>query len=512
VQQPKNHMEEKITLLKQLLAKIDDLDHTSALLGWDQQVYMPQAGAEERAELLANISEITHNLSVSDELGSLLRDVKPLVDQLDPDSDEARLVKVAQRAFDKNTKIPADLIVDFTRTTANAHFAWQEAREKNNFKLFEPHLQRIVELVQSMAECFKPYDHIYDPLLDMFEPGVKTKEVNEIFSKIRPLQMELINTISGQPQVDDSFLKQKFPDQKQWDFGIMVAEKFGMTWNRSRQDRSVHPFTTSFGQNDVRITTKIYEDLPMSALFSTMHEAGHALYELGFDPKHRRTPLSSAASSAFHESQARLWENVVGRSKEFWQHFYPILQSHFPTQLGNVPEQSFYKAINKVEPSLIRVEADESTYNLHIMLRFEIEKSLMEGQISVTHLPDMWNTLMKEYLNITPLNDSDGVLQDVHWSGGMFGYFPTYALGNILSIQLWEKINYDVSDLSDKIAAGDFVELLSWLQKNVQQYGAKYEPNELILKVTGSRINPIPYVNYLINKYSDIYNFRSKKN
>jgi len=292
----------------------------------------------------------------------------------------------------------------------------------------------------------------------------------------------------------------------------MVAEKFGMTWNRSRQDRSVHPFTTSFGQNDVRITTKIYEDLPMSALFSTMHEAGHALYELGFDPKHRRTPLSSAASSAFHESQARLWENVVGRSKEFWQHFYPILQSHFPTQLGNVPEQSFYKAINKVEPSLIRVEADESTYNLHIMLRFEIEKSLMEGQISVTHLPDMWNTLMKEYLNITPLNDSDGVLQDVHWSGGMFGYFPTYALGNILSIQLWEKINYDVSDLSDKIAAGDFVELLSWLQKNVQQYGAKYEPNELILKVTGSRINPIPYVNYLINKYSDIYNFRSKKN
>lgn len=501
-------MEEKITYLKQYLAKIEDLGHVNSLLGWDQQVYMPQAGAEERADLLATVSEIEHNLSVSDELGQLLSELTPLTDQMDPDSDDACLIKVAQRKFDKSTKIPVDLVIDFSRTTAIAHFAWQEAREKNEFKLFQPHLEKIVELVKSMAECFKPYDHIYDPMLDMFEPGVKTQEVNEIFSQLRPHQVELIKIISQHPQVDDSFLKQKFADQKQWDFGVLVAEKFGMTWDRSRQDRSVHPFTTSFGQKDVRTTTRIYEDLPMSALFSTMHEAGHALYELGFDPKHRRTPLSSSSSSGFHESQSRLWENVVGRSKEFWHYYYPILQSYFPSQLGNVTEKSFYKAINKVEPSLIRVEADEATYNLHVMLRFEIEKSLMEGKISVSHLPEMWNSLMKEYLNITPLNDADGVLQDVHWSGGMFGYFPTYALGNILSIQLWEKMNTDIHGLHDKIKIGDFGEILSWLQKNVHNYGAKYEPNELIQKVTGSRIDPIPYVKYLNNKYSDIYNFK----
>jgi carboxypeptidase Taq len=284
-----------------------------------------------------------------------------------------------------------------------------------------------------------------------------------------------------------------------------VITSFGYDWNRGRQDKTTHPFTSGFGLGDVRITTRFDADGGFTSLFSTMHEAGHALYDQGIKAKLARTPLANGASMAIHESQSRMWENLVGRSREFWQFYYPLLQALFPTQLGNVPMDAFYKGINRVSPTMIRVDADEATYNLHIMLRLELEIALIEGSLAVRDLPAAWNDRMQAYLGITPPNDRLGVLQDVHWSGGLFGYFPTYALGNLVSAQLWEQILVDLPDLPDQIAQGEFMPLLNWLRENIHQHGAKYEPQELIQRVTGSRIDPAPYVRYLQRKFGEIY-------
>ena len=498
-------MEDRLNQLKSILAQVSDLNHANALLEWDQQVYMPEDGALERGEQSGTLSELSHNLFVSDEVGSLLEELVPYAEQLDPDSDVARLVKVTKRNFDKETRIPVDLLVRFAKVTAVAHGVWVKARQNDDFKSFQPQLEVIVGLMKEMADCFKPYDHVYDPLLDTYEPGMKTADVKQIFRELRPQQVELIKAIEKSNQVDDKFLNQYYDPEKQWQFGIEVAQAFGMDWNRSRQDKSAHPFTTSFGQNDVRITTKILDQKPTSALFSTMHETGHALYELGFNPLHRRTPLSDSCSLAFHKSQSRMWENLVGRSLPFWQHFYPKFKSMFSSQLDQVDLKSFYKGINKVEPSLIRIEADEATYNLHIMLRLELEIELLEDSLQVKDLPDAWNERMHSYLGLTPPNDADGVLQDVHWSSGLIGYFPTYALGNLISAQLWEKMHSDMPDLDDKIGQGSFIEMLDWLRLNIHSQGAKYEPQELIKKITGSKINAKPYVDYLTKKYQEIY-------
>jgi carboxypeptidase Taq len=498
-------MEEKLNQLKTILAQVSDLNHANALLEWDQQVFMPEEGAVERGEQSGTLSEIAHNLFVSDEVGSLLENLASYSDQLDPDSDVVRLVKVTKRNFDKETRIPVDLLVRLSKVTAVAHGVWAKARQNDDFKAFQPQLEIIIDLVKEMADCFKPYDHIYDPLLDTYEPGMKTADVKLIFDELRPQQVELIKAIAQSKQVDDDFLNQFYDSQKQWQFGVKVAEAFGMDWKRSRQDLSAHPFTTSFGQNDVRITTKILDHKPTSSLFSTMHETGHALYELGFNPLHRHTPLSNSCSLAFHESQSRMWENLVGRSRPFWEHFYPEFKSLFIDQLDGVDLETFYKGINKVETSLIRIEADEATYNLHIMLRLELEIELMEGSLLVKDLPDAWNSRMQSYLGLTPPNDADGVLQDVHWSSGLIGYFPTYALGNLISAQLWEKMHFDMPDLDDKIGQGSFNEMLDWLRRNIHSQGAKYEPQELIKKITGSKIDAKPYVNYLAKKYKEIY-------
>jgi len=498
-------MIEKLNEFKKILGKVADLRYAANVLDWDQQVYMPEDGDAERGEQIAAILEISHNLFVSDEIGKLLMDLQSESIDLDPDSDEARLIKVTQRNFDKETKIPVDLLVELSQTTSMAHNAWVKAKTNNDFNSFQPYLKKIIELTKQKAECFKPYEHIYDALLDDYEPGMHTTDVKTIFSEIRPLQVDLIKSISKSQQIDDSFLKLKYDASKQWQFGVDVAAAFGLDWKRSRLDTTEHPFTTTFGQKDVRITTNISETIPTSAFFSTIHETGHALYELGFSPNLRRTPLSNAASLAFHESQSRLWENLVGRSRQFWTYFYPKFKTSFSEQLTNIDLESFYRAINKVEPSLIRTEADEATYNLHIMLRFELELELIEGKLKVEHLPEAWNEYMKDYLGIIPPNDTLGVLQDVHWSAGLIGYFPTYAIGNLISAQLWEKMHRDMVDLDDKICKGEFMELLSWLNTNIHQHGAKFEPQELIQKITGNRIDSQPYIRYLQTKYKDIY-------
>ncbi len=498
-------MTSKIDQLKTYLAEIVDLAYIGNLLGWDQETNMPPAGVKERGEQMATIARLVQQRITSEELIRALENAEAEVAGMDEDSDEVRLVKVTRREVDKRIKVPSRYYEELSQLAVESYAAWKEAREKDDFEHFRPYLERMVDLRREFSSYFSPYEHVYDPLLNEFEPGLKTKEVQQIFAELRPQQVALIQEITARPQVDDSPLRQHFDPQKQWDFGVEVVTKFGYDWQRGRQDKAAHPFTTSFGLNDVRITTRIMDDYVASALFSTMHECGHALYDMGSDPALARTPLAGGSSLALHESQSRLWENLVGRSKPFWEHFYPRLQELFPQQLGNVSLDTFYKGINKVQPSLIRVEADEATYNLHVMLRLDIEIRLMAGELEARHLPQAWNTLMQEYLGLTPPNNAEGVLQDVHWSHGYIGYFPTYALGNLISVQLWETIHQDIPNLEDQIRKGEFGELLSWLREKIHHHGSKFEAPELVQRITGQSINPQPYVRYLRQKYGEIY-------
>ncbi len=498
-------MQEKLKQLKERLYEISDLIGAQAVLGWDQQTYMPTGGGETRGEQLSTLARITHDRLTTPEIGELLESLVPFADTLESDSDDARLIHVTKREYDKQVKVPSNWVGEFAQVTAVAQEAWVSARAESKFGTFQPHLEKIVDLRRQYADFFAPFDHVYDPLLDDYEPGLKTSEVISIFNKLRTEQVELIRQIKEKPVIDDSFLKVTLDEQKQWDFGVDVITRFGYDWQRGRQDKAAHPFTTSFGYGDTRITTRFIPNSGSSALFSTMHECGHALYEQGIGESLRRTLLFNGASMAIHESQSRLWENLVGRSREFWTFFYGNFQNAFTDTLGNVSLEQFYKGINKVEPSLIRVESDEATYNLHVMLRLEIEIALMEGKAQVKDLPEIWNTKMQEYLGLTPPNDAKGVLQDIHWSGGSMGYFPTYALGNLVSVQIWEKMLEDIPSLPSQIRTGDFGQLLGWLREKVHVHGAKFDPQVMVKKITGSKIKPEPYLRYLKSKYSDIY-------
>lgn len=498
-------MSEKMQQLKTLLAEIADLNAVQALLGWDQQTYMPQGGGEARGNQLATIGTISHQKFTSDEIGRLLDDLEKEFEGADSDADELRLLDVTRHDYERATRVPSEFVAEFAVVTSKAFEAWVEARGKSDFSIFRPHLEKVVELNQRYVSFFPPADHPYDVLLDQFERGMKTADVKAIFDALRPRQVELLRAIAAKPQMDDSFLHVEYDEKKMWDFSEVIATRFGYDWERGRQDKAAHPFTTNFSINDVRITTRYEDDNPANMLFSTMHETGHALYELGSNQAYERSPLAGGTSLAVHESQSRMWENLVGRSLPFWEHFYPEFQKVFPAQVGNVDLQTFYKGINKVEPSLIRVNADEATYNMHIMLRLELEIGMVEGAVRVKDLPEIWNAKMDEYLGIQPPDDAKGVLQDVHWSGGALGYFSTYALGNLISAQLWEQITADIPDLDDQFRKGEFGALLAWLREKIHVHGRKYEPQELVQRVTGSKIDPDAYVRYLKRKYSDIY-------
>jgi len=498
-------MSEKLEKLKELLGEVSDIGHAAAVLGWDQQVNMPPGGAEARGQQLATLGKIAQEKFVTDEVGRLIEDLKAEFSDADPASDEAAMVRVAARNYDKAKRVPPEFVAETAVVTSKAFEAWVEAKGKSDFSVFEPHLEKVFELTRRYVSFFPPADHPYDTLLDDYEPGMKTADVKAIFDALRPKQVELIKAITSAKQVKDDFLHKKYSEKKILDFGVGVVTKFGYDWNRGRQDKAPHPFETTFSIGDVRITTRFEADNPPASLFSTMHESGHAMYEQGINPAYERTPLMGGTSLAVHESQSRMWENLVGRSLPFWEHFFPAFKKAFPSQLDGVGVKAFYKAINKVEPSLIRVNADEATYNLHIMLRLELEIAMVEGKIAIKDLPEIWNTKMQEYLGVTPPNDAKGVLQDIHWSGGMIGYFSTYALGNLISAQLWEKINKDIRNLDDQICTGNFSELLGWLRTNIHQHGHKYDPQVLVENVTGSKITPEPYVRYLTKKYSEIY-------
>lgn len=498
-------MNEKYAKLTELIAEVQDLNHCGALIGWDQHTYMPAGAAEERGHMQATLAKTVHEMFVSDEIGSLLAELKKELPDLDQDSEEYRIIKVTARDYERETRVPGDFVAEFAQVTTLANQAWMEARGKSDFSIFQPHLEKILEMGQRYVSFFPPSDHPYDTLLDIYEPGMKTAEVRTIFEALRPQQVELVKAIAAMPQVDDSFLHVDYDEKTMLGFSEEVATAFGYDFKRGRQDKSAHPFTQGMGPDDVRITTRFDPKHPFALLFGTMHEAGHALYEQGVGHTWSRTMVESGASLALHESQSRLWENLVGRSLPFWEHFYPRVQELFPSQLKNVTLEQFYKGINRVQPSLIRVEADEATYNLHIMLRLELEIAMIEGKVAVKDLPDLWNAKMQEYLGVTPPNDAKGVLQDIHWSGGMLGYFSTYALGNIISVQLWERFLESNPELDDQIRKGDFSALLSWLRVKIHQYGRKYEPQELVQRVTKSKIDSAPYVRYLNKKYRAIY-------
>ncbi len=498
-------MSEKLNRLKDIIGEAADLRSAASLLSWDQQTYMPAKGGEARGQQLATLDKLAHQKATADEVGRLLEDLKREFTSADGASDDAALVRVAARDYDKAVRVPPEFVAEHAIVTSKAFEAWAEAKSKSDFSIFRPHLEKVVELVRKYVTFFPPADHPYDILLDDYEPGMKTADVQAIFNGLRPKQVELIKAIASRPQVNGKFLHKKYDEQKLWDFSAEVTRYFGYDWSRGRMDKAPHPFETSFSVNDVRITNRFEPERPLATLFMAWHESGHGMYEQGVNPAYERTSLAHGTSPAIHESQSRMWENLVGRSLPFWQFFYPKLKKFFAGQLDGVSLKNFYKAINRVEPSFIRVNADEATYNLHIMLRLELEIAIVEGAVAPRDLPEIWNAKMQEYLGITPPGDALGVLQDVHWSRGLIGYFSTYALGNLVSAQLWEKINQDIKDLDDQVRKGKFEALLAWLREHVHRHGRRYDPQDLVQKVTGSRITPEPYIRYLTAKYSDIY-------
>ncbi len=501
-------MEDKLQRLKDLLAEITDLNDVSNFLDWDKQTYMPSGGAAGRADQLGTLAKLMHEKMTSDEMGQLLAEVGEQVKELDPDSDDARLVSVTQRDYTRRKQIPTPLMAELSRTTAAAHTVWARARAEKDFKAFQPSLEKIFDLKRQVADCFRIKESIYDPLLDEFEPDMKASQVREVFAGLKLHLVPLVRSIAAKPEIDDRVLHLDYDEQKQWDFSLDVIRRIGFDFERGRQDKSAHPFTAAINLGDVRITTRVDRRFLTMALMSTIHESGHALYDQGFGPNLARTPLADGASLGIHESQSRLWENLVGRSRGFWRFFYPRLQATFPAQLQSVDPNIFYRAINKVKPSLIRVEADEVTYNLHTMLRFELEVDVLEGRLAVKDLPAAWNEKVKDYLGLDVPDDGQGVLQDVHWSSGYVGYFPSYTIGNIASVQFFEKACQDMPRIPSDIEQGDFRALLTWLRDNIHRHGRKYTPAELIQRATGGPLKTEPYVNYLKRKYAEIYDLR----
>ena len=491
-------MDADLRALRERLAEISDLHRTMGVLGWDQKVTMPPGGHPARAEAMATVGRITHERFVDDEIGRLLERLRPLEESLDYDSDDASLVRVTRRDWEKQRRVPTDLRTEMIRAAALGNQVWIEARATNDFAKFLPALERNLDLKRRYVDCFEWEDSPYTPLLDDFEPFMKTTEVAEVFGTIRPVLAELVREA---PQVDASFLDdQTFPANRQEEFAKRVLATLGLAEGSYRLDPTVHPFCTSFSTHDVRLTTR-YNDTGLDSLWSTMHEAGHGHYAHGISQSLERTTLAGSPSLGLNESQSRTWENLVGRSRPFWLHWYEPLQETFPAQLGDIDLEAFLAAVNRAEPGLIRVEADETTYSLHIILRFELEQRLIEGTLEPKDLPEAWSAGMADLLGVEVPDDAHGVLQDIHWSQGGIGYFPTYALGNLISLQIWASVREAIPDLDAQMEAGELHELAGWLRDNLYSLGRKFTPKETIERLTGSpTIDPEPYLAYLRDK------------
>lgn len=499
-------MGEALSELKAKLADIHNLRTVGAVLDWDQQTYMPPGGVGPRAEQKAVISKLSHEMFVDPKIGMLLDRAAEEVGDLTVDTDEAALVRVTRRDWDKATKLPTELVEEFTRVTALAQEEWAKARAANDYAAFAPWLEKILDLTRRTADALGYEDRLYDALLDQYEPGLTSRELDRIFGEVKEQTIPLARAIFERVEkVDASVLHREYDEEKQKVFAEEILQQCGFDFTRGRQDRSVHPFCTNFSKHDVRLTTRYDRNFLPMALFGSLHEMGHGLYEQGSADELDGTPLAGGTSLGVHESQSRLWENLVGRSRPFWTRYFPKLVETFPESLAGVPLETFYRAINRVAPSLIRVEADEVTYNLHIIIRYEMEVELLEGRLSVADAPEAWNARMKEYLGLVPPTNAEGILQDVHWSIGIMGYFPTYSLGNILSVQLFDQALAAHPTIPDEIQHGEFATLLDWLRTNVHRHGRKYLPTDLVQRVTGGPLRTEPYVNYLRTKFGEIY-------
>ena len=488
--------------LKQRLGEIVDLGRTQYLQQWDMEVWMPPRGEAARASQLATLQAIVHARQTDDRIGELLDELEPWAATLPHDSDDAALIRVARRDFEKLRRIPTELAAEIARAQAESYQAWVKAREESRFADFRPHLERMLELSHRVIECFAPYEDPYDVLLDFYEPDMRTAEVRRIFAALAPEISALVAEHADGAEEDD-FLRGPFPIPRQEALSRELIERFGASWDAWRLDLTVHPFAVPFGPGDIRLTTRYSED-DLHSLFTAMHECGHGLYEYGIDPGLDRTPLGEGVSSALHESQSRLWENVVGRSLPFWRWFYPRVQEAFPEQLADVSLERFHRAVNRAQRGFVRVDADETTYGLHIILRFELEQELISERLAVQDLPEAWNARFLELMGLEVPSDRLGVLQDSHWAGGSFGYFPTYLLGSVLSVQIWERAREALPDLDDQLERGDFTELGGWLRENIYRHGRKFTPTETIERVVGGPIEPEPYLAYLRDKLSAV--------
>src|SRR3989454_651445 len=499
-------MPDKLQGLKMILAEVVDLHRAGAVLDWDQETYMPPGGVQNRSEQAATPSEGAPRRFTAGGVGRLLDGAEGAVAKMPFDSDEASLVRVTRRDYDLARKLPAELVAEIARSSSAARPFWQQARREANFAIFAPYLEKNIELNKRVAEALGYEKRPYDALLNRTEPGLTADQLEAIFAELKAAIVPLVADIKRHADaVDDSVLHRGFDPDKQIRYALDTVAALGYDLERGRQDISTHPFSIAFGPGDVRITTRVSRDFFNECLFGSIHEAGHGMYNQGIGQNLDRTPLWSGASPGVHESQSRLWENMVGRSAAFWRHFYPSLRNVFPEPLKGVDEETFFRAVNKSYPSFIRVEADEVTYNLHILLRFELENELLEGSLKVADLPEAWNARIKSYLGINVPNDREGVLQDIHWSGVSFAIFPGYTLGNLMGAQLMEKARNELPDLDGHIERGEFGVLLKWLRANVYRHGRKFTPNELMERVTGQPLTPEPWIAYVKQKFGALY-------
>ncbi|MEE2826227.1 MAG: carboxypeptidase M32 [Planctomycetota bacterium] len=499
---------EKFEALCRRAREIKYLESTSALLSWDQQTKLPVRGGAYRAEQLTFLAGEMHQRMTEPAYGELLHDLSQTEMVKDPHSDAGSTILELKHRYEKNSKLPKRLVEELARTTSLAQEVWAEARAQDDFSRFAPSLKRIFDLKREEAEAVGYEDTPYDVLLDDFEPGAKTSEVAGVLAELRNELVPLIDQVRGATfEPDRSILHRRYPVEAQREFGRRASSDIGFDYERGRLDTTRHPFCSEMGPDDVRITTRYDETFFSSSFFGTLHEAGHGIYEQGLRADQYGLPPGSYCSLGIHESQSRLWENLVGRSQSFWDRFYPQAQEFFPEALSDVAQADFFAAINDVRPSLIRVEADEATYNLHIIIRFELEQAVMGGQLETDDLPEAWNEKYQEILGIQPPSAADGLLQDIHWSAGLIGYFATYSLGNLLASQFYEAAEQELGDLDELFSAGEFSVLKDWLNRNVHHQGARYRSRLLSEKVCEKPLSHQPLMRHLRSKLAQVYGF-----
>jgi carboxypeptidase Taq len=477
--------------LRAVLGEIADFEHTEQVLDWDSRVSMPPGGADARATISATLTRLHHERFAADEVGEMLNELASLEDE-----DDAALVRVTRREWERARRIPTELAGEIAHAGGVGVAAWDKAKVSSDFDSLRPYLERQIELKRRYVDYFADMDEPYDALMDQYDEGITTRLTADVFARLKPALLELVERTDRREEV-----RGPYPAAGQYEAAYLVLDAFGFDRTNWRLDETMHPFCAKPGFGDIRLTTHTGED-SLSSLFSTMHEFGHGVYEFGIDQSFARTPLGRGTSSSLHESQSRTWENLVGRSAGFWRWFYPQAQRLFPEALGGVDEADFVAGVNAVRPGLIRGDADEVTYGLHIILRFELERELLAGTVEVRDLPEAWNRRMKEYLGVEVPDDAHGVLQDMHWAAGDFGYFPTYQLGNVVSVQIWQQALADLGEVDEHFARGEFGPLREWLTEHVYRHGSKYPPRELVRRITGSDLDPEPYLQYLRTKFA----------